>query len=195
MLCVWRNVVTGSHNQRSQKRPSVYHISFSNCEVVKLVHTSKYHSCKGKDNRSITYDLNTKAAASNLLHACTLCMWNCIVKHLYIDQIFMLYCKLLMQIISDISWHFQRNCLIYHIILCLPFLKTMRCFITLMFNYEMFPTDCWSLVQYIKLHAGSVLWNIGRTLYEAMKECVILKFYMYNMWFSFLKILLTAFFN
>ena len=53
---------------------SVYHISCSKCEVVKLVHTSKYHSCKGKDNRSITYDLNTKAAAGNLLHACTLCM-------------------------------------------------------------------------------------------------------------------------
>ena len=53
---------------------SVYHVSCSKCEAVKLVHTSKYHSCKGKDNRSITYDLNTKAAAGNLLHACTLCM-------------------------------------------------------------------------------------------------------------------------
>lgn len=63
---------------------SVYHISCSKCEVVKLVHTSKYHSCKGKDN---TNGLNTKAAAGNLLHACTLCMWNCIVKHLYVDQI------------------------------------------------------------------------------------------------------------
>ena len=63
ILCGTELSITRVTAERRKGLASIWHISCGYCKHITKVHTSKYHTPVGHDNRSLVHDLNNKAAA------------------------------------------------------------------------------------------------------------------------------------